>query len=277
MSRSSLVLDFRKLHSLSTPYIKEYFENPKKDVDVTNDQIKSISNIISDIIKNYAQDYMFQKIKDKTVKANKDGLQCLRKSKTPPVKASFGYDLYRDGTKIIILNKMYSDNVKDMEINYINSREVAMEASKLGYAPKISDMYTCCSPEYGCYSICYLDVPKNAISVREFSELPTTTEEMKNKIKNIIQEMIIKFKEKGILFESIWSVQPIVIKTGADFKVYFMDFSETVRTGNLEKKIYDNSLRRIRYLFDYSNNNDIQVDNYVIARMLQDKVLDIQF
>ena len=100
---------------------------------------------------------------------------------------------------------------------------------------------------------------------------------MKKKVTNIINEMLIKLKEKGIIFHNIWSIEPLIIKDGPNYKVYFIDFTYAVRTKNVEKKIYDKSIDSLKYLFDFSNRNDIQVDNYVITRMLQDKVLDIQF
>jgi hypothetical protein len=274
----SVLLDFKKLQELAMPYIKEYFDSPKEELDVSNTQIELISNIVSGIIINNTQDYIFSKIKDKQTASENTGESCLRKSKTLPKKTNIGssYDNnYRDGKNIIMLRKVYGIT-KETVSEFENTKSITMEASKLGIAPKISDMYTCCSPEYGCYSICYLDVPKNAMNIREFYEKKSTTKEMKKKVQDMLKASLKKLESHGILFKSIWDINAIIVKNKDKIKIYFLNYRSAVRTENMKNDLYTRSVDDIKFVFYDKNPSEISVEKYVVARMIEDKVLNIE-
>ena len=288
-------VNFNKIKPSIKKYIKEYYalkDSNTKNIKLTyynksydKGYTFNIISVLREYINNILVEYQLKsmKVKDITSKnliniLNVDSstdIDCVDiKNKKLIGRGSNGSVYKLDAStlvKIININTLYSYNNNTDKLKEIIDSEynIAKKAGDIGVGPKVYNHFICKS-DSGYYHIIYMENIKNSTTLTSWLE-KKTNQKNKEELLNKIKIKLRKLHDNNIIHRDMWSDNILVVKKKNNFDIVIIDYGFAQVQDNILKLEKNREYNSLKYLI----NNNINIYNFIIDKLLENKELKI--
>lgn len=288
---SAIAIHTKKLKSLITFYINEYYTSPKRiNTNVDGTYVQSIRSIIEENAKDFFIQAEIKTLNKITISSSSSIESCLEKPFV--VEHKIGEGVYgkvfkvKDtgyAVKIIPIQNLFFtiDTKNSLKDKILQEIEISILAGKLNIGPKIHKFYIC---QLGSKKEAYL------VLMMEYIDGKTLKQYLTDKNENITNEekqfIIDKIKTKMDLLHDNkvihWDIHSDNIMLSFSKNkikdVFIIDYGNSKRIDTYIHSQLNQDNNSIKYLFE-SGTRDINGKNlidYIILRMIEDKAIVIK-